>query len=489
MKKRASLALAVKGALLCTLIGTAFAAEPSDLKTSEKQNVIIMFIDDLGYGDTGPYGCTDIPTPNIDRLAKEGTKCTTHYVTNAPCSPSRSSLMMGCYGQRFGKYGMARGQPIPEDIPTFARFMRDSGFVTGQIGKWDLGTKQQGPLTVGFDEVRKVPPKKQYTKQEIAEMEKRDGGQEEARHIEKWGNSKYWIINQNHEPEWEMVYDGDSMVDFVTRHKNEPFFLYFSPNSIHSPCTEAPPELTGRTNIKEGARKYLAGAIVSVDDQVGKMLAVLEKYNLRKNTLIIFSSDNGANAEDGGSSTPYRGGKNDGTQQEGWVRVPAIYSLPGVIPEGKTYDGITCTLDFYATAAALNGLPAPKHLDGVNLIPYLQGKQNGDAHEFLFWLNNDPQDEKRRHLVAVRWKNWRLYRYEESDPWQLFDLVADPQEEKNVVAQHSDVVKVMDTEFHKWKSTLPPNQPLAKNSRSGGGGPVIPEGYGWAYASDKNKTH
>ncbi len=116
----------------------------------------------------GAYGCTDIPTPNIDRLAKEGVRCTASYITNPPCCPSRCSLMMGQYGQRFGKYGMSRGLPIPEDRPTLARFLSDHGYVTGQIGKWDIGTKQQGPLNVGFTEVAKNPAEERYTKEELA---------------------------------------------------------------------------------------------------------------------------------------------------------------------------------------------------------------------------------------------------------------------------------------------------------------------------------
>ncbi|MBI4978745.1 MAG: sulfatase-like hydrolase/transferase [Spirochaetes bacterium] len=465
------------GAVCKASVGTAL----SKMSVPEKRNVVILFIDDLGYGDIGPFGCKDIPTPHLDRLANEGTKCTTSYITNPPCSPSRSSLMMGCYGQRFGKYGMARGLPIPEDRQTLARFMKDAGYVTGHIGKWDLGSKAQGPLNAGFDETRKDAPRRIYTDAELAELKKRVGDSPMLKKYLKKKQSTDFIINQENKVQWETDYDGSMMVDFVTRHKDQPFLLYFAPHAVHSPSIEAPPELTDRTRVSSGPRKFLAGAVVSVDDQVGRLLQVLEKHGLREKTLIIFSSDNGANEDDGGSSTPYSGGKGEGTQKEGWVRVPAIYSLPGVIPGGKTYAGITCSLDFYATAAALTGVPAPKHLDGVDMIPYLQGQRTGDAHEFLFWLNNDPTDEKRRHLVAVRWKDWRLYRYKETDTWQLFDLAKDPQEMHDVAAEHRDIVKLMETEFMKWKATLPPWKPIPESVRTGE--PVIPEGYGWATAS------
>ena len=302
---------------------------------------------------------------------------------------------MGQYGQRFGKYGMSRGLPIPEDRPTLAKFMTDNGYVTGQIGKWDIGSKNQGPLEVGFTEVAQKPPKKK--------------------------GSKYLCTNEQGKTQWLTDYDGDNMVKFIERNKAKPFLLYWSPEAVHSSNKEAPARLTERTRAK-GKRSTLAGAIVSVDDQVGKLLKTLEKHDLRKNTLVIFSSDNGANLGEGGSSAPFRGGKGDGTQQEGWVRVPTVFSMPGVIPEGKEYDGLIANFDFYSTIAATVGLPIPKHCDGVNLLPFLNDKKKGDPHEYLFWLNNEPGDAVRRHLIAVRWKHWRLYKKYDKDPWQLFDL-------------------------------------------------------------------
>ena len=424
--------------------------------TLAKPNVVLIYIDDLGYGELGCYGGKDIPTPNVDRLAKEGVRFTASHITNPPCCPSRCALIMGQYGQRFGKYGMSRGLPIPEDRPTLAKFMTDNGYVTGQIGKWDIGSKNQGPLQVGFTEVAQKPPKKK--------------------------GSKYLCTNEQGKTQWLTDYDGDNMVEFIERNKTKPFLLYWSPEAVHSSNREAPARLTERTRAK-GKRSKLAGAIVSVDDQVGKLLKTLEKHDLRKNTLVIFSSDNGANLGEGGSSAPYRGGKGDGTQQEGWVRVPTVFSMPGVIPEGKEYDGLIANFDFYSTIAATVGLPIPKHCDGVNLLPFLNDKKKGDPHEYLFWLNNEPGDAVRRHLIAVRWKHWRLYKKYDKDPWQLFDLKSDPREEKDLANKYPELVQQLAAKHADWAKTL---APLGKIPELDASNISTAKGHGWSFA-DKNE--
>ena len=445
------------------------------LSAAEKPNVVLIYIDDLGYGDLGVYGSKDIPTPNIDRLAGEGVQCKASYITNPPCCPSRCSLVMGQYAQRFGKYGMSRGLPIPEDRPNLARFLSGHGYATGHIGKWDIGTKKQGPLNIGFTSVARNPPRKKYSKKELADLPVSLRKQL----AKKGGKSKYYCVDEEGKTTWLTDYDGDSMVDFVDRNKSRPFFLYWSPEAVHSFNTEAPERLTKRTRAK-GKRRKLAGAIVSVDDQVGKLLQALEKHKLRRNTLVIFSSDNGANSGEGGSSTPYTGGKGGGTQKEGWVRVPTILSMPGALPEGKQYDGLVANFDFYSTIAALSGQKIPKHCDGVDLFPYLKGERSGPAHEYLFWLNNQPDDAVRRHLIAVRWQDWRLYKKYNKDPWQLFDLKSDPREEKNIAAKHPDIVKQLSARHSAWTKTLVPLGKVPEVRRSG---PNIPAGHGWAMAS------
>ncbi len=450
---------------------------PATLRASSP-NVVLIYIDDLGYGDLGSYGCRDIPTPNLDKLAKEGVRCAASYITNPPCCPSRCSMLMGQYGQKFGKYGMSRGLSIPEDRPTLARFLQGEGYVTGHIGKWDIGSRNQGPLQTGFMKAARTPPKKQYTKKELLGL----SSSLRRKLEEKNGQSKYHCIDKDGNTVWLTDHDGNSIVDFVQRHKDERFFLYWSPEAVHSFNTEVPERLISRTKAK-GSRRYLAGAIASVDEQVGKLLRVLESNGLRKNTLIIFSSDNGANGGEGGSSAPYSGGKGKGTQKEGWVRVPTIFSMPGSLPQGRVHKGLIANFDFYATIAALVGKEAPPHCDGVNLLPFLNGQNAGNAHDYLFWLNNEPGDAVRRHLIAVRWKDWRLYRKYNKDPWQLFDLANDPLEESDVSGEHPEVVAQLSGKHAAWVKTL---APLREVSKEKGSGQRVATGHGWETAAKES---
>ena len=438
-------------------------------------NVVLVYIDDLGYGELAAYGGRDIPTPHLDRLAKQGVCFSASYIPNPPCCPSRCSLMMGQYAQRFGKYGMSRGMPVPSARPTLAQVMQTRGYVTGQIGKWDIGSANQGPAEMGFQEVARVAPKKRYTSQEMAQMPPALA----KKFSSLKGGSKYFCVDGAGETRWLTDYDGDQMVDFIERHHTKPFFLYWSPEAVHSPSIEVPESLMARTQAK-GRRRSLAGAIVSVDDQIGKLLTTLDQYGLRENTLVIFSSDNGANGGEGGSSAPYAGGKGSGTQKEGWVRVPTIFSMPGTLPEDAWYHGMIANFDFYATAAALSGASIPSHCDGVDLLPYLNGKRAKDPHQALFWLNNEPGDAVRRHMMAVRWKDWRLYRKYDKDPWQLFDLKSDPREAIDRAASNPQIVADLSARHAQWAATLEPQAPIPGKGESGG---QRPKGHGWETVS------
>jgi len=409
-----------------------------------KPNVIIIFIDDLGYGDLGCFGCPDIPTPNIDSLAVNGVKCTMSYVTNVACSPSRCSLIMGMYAQRFGKYSQMRGLSIPRDHPTIAEFMRDAGYVTGQIGKWDIGSQDQGPLDRGFTQVARVAPKA-------------DG-------------KHYWYLKEDGTEGFLIEQNGDYLVEFVENNRDKPFFLYYSPRALHEPSQHSPEHYRARSTAT-GKRRELAGNLVALDDAIGRLVAALERHGLTEETLILLTSDNGGNPIVNARANPYRGGKRSGGRYEGYVHMPAIVSWPSVLPKGRTYDGIMASFDFYATAAAVAGKTFPERCDGVNLIPYLTGEKQGDAHQELYWCQMSPKATQ-PSFKAMRWKQWRLVGY--GGQWRLFDLKTDPREEDNLAEANPEIVNDMEERWETWRATLGPMGEVVP------GGGRFPKGYGWA---------
>jgi hypothetical protein len=202
----------------------AFGRELPLTARKRRPNVIALFIDDLAYGDIGAFGCPDIPTPHIDSLARDGVRCTNGYTICPVCSPSRTALMTGRYPQEFGVNGNTdRGASIPDDHPILAEFMRDAGYFTGMVGRWDIGSERQGPLDRGFMEVGR---------RSFIRAEKRASPKGPTYYQQ---DGVYWTERQ-----------GNEMADFVTRHKNEPFFLYFCPLAIHSPVQEAPQKYLDR---------------------------------------------------------------------------------------------------------------------------------------------------------------------------------------------------------------------------------------------------
>ncbi len=418
-----------------------------------RPNVVVLFIDDLGYGDVGTYGCPDIPTPNIDSLAKDGTKCMNGYTICPVCSPSRTALITGMYPQRFGVNGNTdRGAPIPEDHPTIAEFMRDAGYVTGMVGRWDIGSQEQGPLNQGFMEVAR-----RSMIDNDHPLRVRPNGPTYYQEDEV-----YWTDRQ-----------GEQMVDFVTRHKDEEFFLYFAPLAIHFPVEEAPQKYLDRVPeniIDYKKRRYLAATLIAADDAVGKVIDAIEQLGLAEDTLILFTGDNGGWDPDGARHAPFRQGK--ATEWEGAVHEPYMVRWDGKVPAGKTYDGLVSTLDFYATAAAVAERPLPERCEGVNILPYLQGLKSGQPHDVLYWRW---LEKSVRSVHAVRHENWRLMRKTEEDPWSLYDIVADPGETTDLADEKPEVVKKLAGMYEKWASELP-----GPSGMDRGIGGHCPRGIGWA---------
>ncbi len=431
-----------------------------------RPNILIIYVDDLALGDVGAFGCPDPSTANLDALARDGVKLTNAYTINAPCSPSRTGLMMGMYTQRFGKYDLSRGVPIPDDKPTLAETLRDAGYTTGIVGleKWDIGKWDQGCLDRGFMEAGMHPPR--------------------AKGMEGFGGgAAYRSIDGSYLTETEGAY----VLDFLGRHgnKDKPFFMYFVPLAIHVPHTEVPVKYLKRLYAdhsgKYAPRQYLRATLLALDDQIGLIRKKLSAMGIDQDTLIMFSSDNGGVPDAGHRPLPYRGGKKGknrfNLQWEGNFRMPTILTFPGKLPAGREYQGMASTMDFYATAAAVARTELPDHCEGKNLLPLLRGEKKPNADDALFWHTYTSR--------ASRWKQWRIVKFGKEENWRLYNIDQDPGETTDLAMKYPEVVREMDSRFYAWRKQMPePAKPVRPPAHlyehtQKGNHARRPFGYGW----------
>jgi arylsulfatase A-like enzyme len=455
--------------ILILFLGHALHAE-SVPAVPKQPNIVIIYVDDLARGDVGAFGCPDPGTENIDRLAEQGVKLTNAYTNNAPCCPSRTAVMMGMYTQRFGKYGLSRGVPIPEDKPTMAETLRDVGYMTGIVGleKWDIGRWDQGALDEGFMEAGMQPPR-------VPKLNEQGYGQR------SWQLDLYGRYGTEVE--------GDYCVDFIKRHANgdKPFFLYYVPLAVHTPLHEVPEkyldQLYPNHEGKYSPRQLLRANLLCLDLQVGRILQTLRDTGVAKDTLIVFSSDNGGDPGAGHRPLPFRGGKGGknryNLQWEGNYRMPTILSFPGRLPEGKVYDGMSGTLDFYATFAAAAGAERPEHIDGENLLPLLTGEKATDPDKAYFWNTHGSE--------IVRWQQWRLVKFRDA-PWRLYDIEIDPSETRNLADRYPEIAAQLEQRYADWLDEMaPPAKPVRPPEAliphtNGGHHARRPFGRGWMTA-------
>lgn len=446
-------------------------------ETSKRPNIIILYVDDLARGDVGAFGCPDPETPNIDRLAAEGVMLTKAYTINAPCSPSRTAVMTGMYTQRFGKYGLSRGVPIPDDTPTLAETLRDAGYSTGIVGleKWDIGKWDQGALDRGFMEAAMQIPRAA-----------KDGNLEDYRYQSWYRGADGTYLTE---------LEGDYCVDFIRRHAGaqKPFFLYYVPLAVHTPLHEVPGMYLDRLYPDHDGpyepRQYLRAALLCLDLQIGRIMDTLEEAGIGRNTLVIFSSDNGGDPGAGHRSFPYRGGKGgkerSNLQWEGNFRMPTILRMPGTLEKGTRFDEFSTTLDFYTTAVALAGGKRPVHCEGNDLMALLKGEKRIDPDQAYFWNTHGSE--------IVRWKRWRLVRFRKQTPWRLYDIEEDPGETKDLAARHDDIVRNFAERYDGWlaqmaepASPVPPPPELMPHTMNGRQARK-PFGRGWMTVEEWDK--
>jgi len=427
-----------------------------------KPNIVYILADDLGYGDLSCYGQTHFQTPNIDKMAAEGMLFTQHYAGTSVCAPSRCSLMTGKHtGHTFirgNKEWNPEGQwPIPDSTFTLAEMLKNAGYVTGAFGKWGLGfiETEGDPNKQGFDEFYG------YNCQRLAHNYF-------PGHL--WDNEQKIILEGNTGDKFEQYAPElihQQALQFIEKNKDKSFFLFY-PNTIPHAELLLPegnlaefrgkflPENSykgaepGTPGFREGpygtqpeAHAAFAAMVTLLDKQVGEILNKLKEMGLDKNTIVMFSSDNGPHLE-GGADPDYfdSNGKLKGYKRdlyEGGIREPMIAWWPGKIEAGTTSNHVSAFWDVMPTLAELIGIETPENIDGISFLPSLLKKDDQKQHDYMYWEFHEMGGRK-----ALRKGDWKLVQYNVLDPekttTELYDLSKDIAEENNVAVENPEVV-------------------------------------------------
>jgi arylsulfatase A-like enzyme len=421
--------------LIAFSVSVTIGASPSPAAEIRKPNIVVFLSDDVGWGEYGFQGNKQIPTPNIDSIAKAGVRFTNGYVSGPYCSPTRAGLLTGRYQTRFGHEfngggpagGAEFGLPVTET--TFANRMKALGYATAAVGKWHLGGGPKFIATArGFDEFYGTVANTPFF------------------------NPPNFIdtrISPNVSPVKDpSFYTTDAYaeraVDWIDKNKDKPFFLYVPFNAQHAPLQATKKYLDRFTGIEDEKRRTFAAMMSAMDDAVGRVLAKVREIGQEENTLVVFFSDNGGPTPQTTSGNgPLRGVK--ATTSEGGVRVPFCAQWKGKIPAGLVYDNPVIQLDLLPTAVVAAGGtidPAWK-LDGVDLMPYLIGKNKGKPHETLYWRFGEQW--------AIRKGDWKLVasRIDQNIP-RLINLADDIAEAKDLSKDQPEKAKELLADWQEW---------------------------------------
>lgn len=440
----------MKTALRALALGGAMAAfaHPAASQAARPPNIVVIFMDDMGYADIGPFGAKAYPTPNLDRLAKEGRTFTDFYVSQAVCSASRASLLTGCYNVRVGILGALGPRSkvgIHASEVTLAEICKQKNYATACYGKWHLGDHRQFlPLQHGFDDYYGLPysndmwPHHPTMKRfpDLPLIERND------------------VVNPAVAPvDQEKLTTSytERAVAFIEKNRGRPFFLYVPHAMVHAPIF-----VSDKFRGKSGAGLY-GDVVMEVDWSVGQIVDALRKHGLEKDTLVVFTSDNGpwlSYGDHAGSAGPLREGK--GTMFEGGCRVPAIFWGPGRVPAGTSCREPAMTIDLLPTVARLLGASLPDHkIDGRDIWPLISGTEGARSPQEAYYFYYG------KELQAVRSGQWKLHlphgyatlngrkggtggmpaKYDSARIGEsLYDLEKDPGETTDVKDANPDVV-------------------------------------------------
>lgn len=432
---------------------------------SSAPNVIFILADDLGYGDLGFLGQKYIETPNIDRLASEGMFFTQHYAGAPVCAPSRSALITGLHTGHTPVRGnfevQPEGQyPMPDTLQTLSKIFQQAGYATGAFGKWGLGFvgTSGDPSNQGFEQFYG------YNCQRYAHRYYPAYLWENQTKVDLPGND--WTKKVTYAPDLIQ----QKTLEFIDQNQAKPFFLFMPIVMPHAELAAPDDDIFQKYRAKFGEETShqappggdygpemkipgyqsepfphaaFAAMVERTDRYVGEVLAKLEELGLTENTIVIFTSDNGAHFEGGAdpeffdSNGPFRGLKRD--LYEGGIRVPMIVKWPGKVKAGSKSDHVSAFWDWLPTFADILGEKVPDAIDGISFLPALLGESDQRRHDYLYWEFHELGGRQ-----AVRKGNWKLVKYQVKDPskttMELFELASDPEESNNLVEKNPEKV-------------------------------------------------
>lgn len=449
----------------CTTL-SALALLASVSRAAERPNVILIFIDDMGWKDTGCYGNTFIDTPHIDQLAADGMRFTDFYAAGAVCSPTRCALQSGQNQARIGITAHIPGHwrpfervltplttmALPLDTVTVAETLNTVGYSTGYVGKWHLGGSGFEPSRQGYDSTSVIS----------------------GPHLP----GRYRVLDKSgvtpRPGQYRTEFEADLCVDFIRKNSEQPFFLMVSPFAVHIPlgAMSAKVEKYRRRAAERSEtlpHPVYAAMVEHCDDMVGRIVAAVEDQQLTENTMIIFTSDNGglyrrydyrAHADDNvATQTPLKGEK--GTLYEGGVRVPLIVCYPPAVKAGSVCSEPTISYDFYPTVAELAGaqLPANQTIDGQSLMPLLKDASARLQRNELHW--HYPHYHHDRPASSIRVRDWKLIEYlDGTGDLELYHLAQDLGESKNLAELRPGRTADLKQRLTRWRQRVSARMPI-----------------------------
>lgn len=442
-------------ACLCWLCAgyEAFAAADTN-----RPNIVFLLTDDMGYGDVACYGGKFVPTPNIDRLAVEGTKFTQFYAAAPVCSPSRTGFLTGMYPGRWritnflqtraGNRASEQADFLDPKAPSIARTLKQAGYVTAHFGKWHMG---------GGRDVTNAPPFSAYGFDEHASTY-------ESPEPDPVITATNWIFSSKDKiKRWDRsAYFVDRTLDFLRRHKGEPCYVNLWPDDVHTPWVPAGTDIDKRRRENDESAPNFKAVLLEYDKQVGRLTAGLKELGIEKNTILIFSSDNGPLPTFRGSRAGGLRGSKD-SLYEGGTRMPLIVRWPGHVPAGRVDNtSILHGVDFFPMFCKLAGvaLPENEHFDGEDLSKAFLGTASVRQHP-LFWEYGRnptfgyPRGRNRSPNVAVREGKWKALVNADGTSVELYDIEADRNETQNVANENPEIAKRLTEAALQWRKSLP----------------------------------